>query len=88
MTRSIKTTLAGCAAAAALLAIPAGAHAGTLKVLIAASGVPGVSVPANVDCPDTSQFDDTRVDSLLWIRSTNGDTWVYGPYVIVVCDKW
>ncbi len=85
MTRSIKTTLTACVAAAALLAIPAGAHADSLRVVTPVGTVP---VPATVDCPDTSQFAGTRVDPLIWIQNIDGDTWVFVPYVIVVCDKW
>ena len=88
MTRSIKTTLTAGAAAAALLAIPAGAHANTLRVWTGVAGVPGVAVLAPVDCPDTSQFDGARVSDLVLIRSSNGDTQVDSLSVSVMCDKY
>ena len=59
MTRSVKTALTACTAAAALFALPAGAHAGTLSLYVGHTGgdeVPLATIPA-FDCSSLSPLD-------------------------------
>ena len=60
MNHSMKTALAACAAAAALFALPAGAHAGTLSVFIGSDETKIFSSPSLI-CPYSTQYGSTDV---------------------------
>ena len=82
MTRSTKTRLAACTAAAALLVAPAGAHAGTLVV------GPQTLSSSLVTCPTSSEHGGTAVPgAYVSVYSTPNGAGVTSPLVGVSCTN-
>jgi hypothetical protein len=88
MTRSVKTALTACTAAAALFAVPAGAHAGMLSV--SEEGYTGQSVQLAksplIDCSTFRPLDGTEVGTIVVHSYSDGSTYIgIAPGVAAHC---
>lgn len=82
MTRSTKTRLAACTAAAALFVAPTGAHAGTLVL------GPQTLSSSLLACPTSSEHSGTAVPgTYIWVYSTPSGTGMTSPLTGVSCTN-